>query len=104
MAVFGIFDTLTYIVFGVDIIVSFLSSFINVSTGDEIFDLKLIAYNYIFVEGLFWIDFISTVPLDGLAELADASENVVSFFTFFGILKIVRVFRIGKVIADLNYT
>ena len=104
MAMFKTFDTLTVIVFLIDIIIAFFSSFINVSTGDEIFDLKLIAYNYIFIDGLFWIDFISTVPLNDIAEQAGASENTIIFFNLLGILKIVRVFRIGKVIADLNYT
>ena len=100
----GVFDILTTVVFTIDIFVAFFSSFINVSTGDEIFDLKLIAINYVFVETTFWVDFISTVPWDSLAESSGASESTQTIFKFLGILKIVRVFRIGKVIADLNYT
>ena len=70
---FEIFDYLTIIVFTVDIVIAFLSSFINVSTGDEIFDIKLIAINYVFVEGSFWVDFISTIPWDYFASSSGAS-------------------------------
>lgn len=100
----NIFDTLTTIVFAIDIVVAFMSSFINVSTGDEIFEIKRIAANYVFYQGNFWIDFISTVPWDSLAQSSGASDDSGKFLKFLGILKIVRMFRIGKVIADLNYT
>lgn len=99
-----IFGVITTVVFGIDIVVAFFSSFINVSTGDEIHELKRIAWNYVFAEGNFWIDFISTVPWDDMANAANADENTIKFFKILGILKIIRVLRIGKVIADLNYT
>jgi hypothetical protein len=71
-----VFDVMTIVVFVVDIIIAFLSSFINVSTGDEIFDIKLIAINYIFYEGTFWVDFISSIPWDFFAEASGASSTV----------------------------
>lgn len=95
---------MTTIVFAIDIFVAFISTFIKVSTGDEIYDLKKIAINYVFIDRSFWIDFISTVPWDQLAEYTGASQQTLRVFKFLGILKIIRVFRIGKVIADLNYT
>ena len=97
-----IFSILTIIVFAIDIFIIFFSSFINVTSGDEIFDMKLIAINYI--QGPFWIDFISTVPLDGIASAFNASPGVVNFMNILGILKIVRILRIRKLIANLNYT
>ena len=75
IATLGVFDVLTTVVFSIDIVVAFISSFINVSTGDEIFDLKLIAINYVFIDGNFWVDFISTVPWDSLAKSSGASEG-----------------------------
>ena len=101
---FEVFGIITTVVFGIDIVVNFLSSYINVSTGDEIHDAKRIALNYIFYEKSFWIDFISTVPWDDFASSTGASETTVKGFGILSILKIVRIFRIGKVIADLNYT
>jgi hypothetical protein len=50
----------TTAIFLVDIVVGFLTSFINVSSGDEIFSIKMIAMNYL-IQGTFLSDFISTI-------------------------------------------
>jgi len=47
-------------IFIVDIIANFFTSFIYVSSGDEIFGLGMIADNYIF-KGTFTADFISSI-------------------------------------------
>jgi len=46
-----------------DIIICFFTSYINVASGDEIFGLRMIAFNYV-CAGTFFIDIISTLPLD----------------------------------------
>ena len=46
-----------------DIIIGFLTSYINVSSGDDITNMKMIAMNYIF-HGTFLLDIFSTFPLD----------------------------------------
>ena len=51
---------MTTVIFLIDIIVGFLTSFINVSSGDEIFSIKMIASNYL-IQGTFFSDFISTI-------------------------------------------
>jgi hypothetical protein len=51
------------VVFIVDIIAGFFTSFIFVSSGDEIFGLGMIAENYI-KRGSFAADFISSIQLD----------------------------------------
>ena len=50
------------ILFAVDIVVSFLTTFHSLQTGDEIVEPKPIAINYI--KGRFWIDLIATIPFD----------------------------------------
>ena len=52
--------TPTTVIFIVDIVAGFFTSFILVSSGDEIFGLYMIAENYIF-KGSFPADFISSV-------------------------------------------
>lgn len=54
---------LTTAIFALDIIVGFVTSYINVSSGDEIYSLTMIAKNYLIV-GTFTSDFISTIQLD----------------------------------------
>jgi hypothetical protein len=51
------------ILFVGDIIIGFLTSYINVSSGDDITNLKMIAINYIF-HGTFFLDIFSTFPLE----------------------------------------
>ena len=46
------------IIYVVDIVFGFLTSYINSYTGDEIFGLRLIAKNYLASE--FLVDFLST--------------------------------------------
>lgn len=59
----GPLTLLTTFIFIVDIIANFLTSFIYVSSGDEIYGLGMIAENYIF-KGTFLADFISSIQLD----------------------------------------
>lgn len=92
-------DALMYLtdaVFYIDILVNFFTSFINVSTGDEIYGHGMIAENYIY-NGPFLIDLISTLPLDKIF-----SDSTVA--KVFGILKIQRIRRISKIIGQLNQT
>ena len=51
---------LTTVIFLLDVVVGFFTSYINVSSGDEIFSLSLIAKNYL-VKGTFPSDFISSI-------------------------------------------
>ena len=60
-------DYVTTCVFFVDIVAGFMTSFIKISTGDEIFSMRMIALNYI-LAGTFFIDIFSTFPLDAMSE------------------------------------
>ena len=61
---YEIADRIIDVMFLLDIIVSFRTTFYN-KHGEEVFDTKKIAINYIF-GGRFIIDFLSTVPLDDM--------------------------------------
>ena len=57
---FKVFDILVDILFGLDIIVNFLSAY-EKPDGKYEYDLKNIAMNYI--TGFFLIDFVATIPI-----------------------------------------
>ena len=56
------FNRLTDVFFLLDILVSFRTTYFSMDTGDEIFNSKLVAKQY--MKTSFTVDFISTVPID----------------------------------------
>lgn len=93
-------DQLTFAVFIVDIIFNFFTSYINVSTGNEIYDLGFIAKGYIFSE-IFVIDMLSTFPLDEWVVNLNV-PNLTYFFKVLGMLKMQRIRRLTKIITNLT--
>lgn len=87
------------LMFFIDMIISFRTTYIDSRTGQEVKDLKMLANYYLRTQ--FLIDFLATVPFDTFAEiiLGDAG-----FFKFLGALKLVRVMRLSKVITYLRST
>lgn len=84
-------------IFFFDICINFRTTFVNQATGDEIWRPLSIAKNYI-LSLRFWIDIMSTFPFDKVIT----SGGLADFVTLLGMLKIVRVSRISKIIANLN--
>lgn len=86
------------IIFVIDIIICFRTTYVNPTTGDEIWSPALIAKNYL-GSSRFYIDFISSLPLDyfklGNTLLGD-------LLSLISMLKIVRVTRISRIISNLN--
>mmetsp|Transcript_81200 Transcript_81200/g.112454 ORF Transcript_81200/g.112454 Transcript_81200/m.112454 type:complete len:149 (+) Transcript_81200:231-677(+) len=80
-----------------------MTTFVNTSVGDEIWAPKKIAKHYVF-QGSFLADLLSTAPL--LVEFgvitSDSPAN--NYIQVLGMLKLGRLSRIGKVIANLNMT
>lgn len=95
---FFLLNTVIDMLFGVDIFVSFRTTFYHPITGDEIKDLSIIRNNYF--KGRFAIDFLSTVPFDNLLFLITQTENKV--LAMFSLLKLFRVTRLSRIIARLN--
>ena len=88
-------DSLIDLVFIVDIILNFRTSYIDPNSGEEVLDPILVATKYL-TELRFYIDVLSTVPLD------DFFGGGYLVLQFLGILKIQRLARISKVIMNLN--
>lgn len=56
-------NTVTLYIFILDIFANFITSYIELTSGNEITSPKLIAKNYIF-SSMFVVDILSTFPLD----------------------------------------
>ena len=75
-----VFDALNAVIdlmFLIDIIISFRTTFVNQKTGDEISDTHLVARHYLRMlsrinskDGRFWIDLLATIPFDSIAEVS----------------------------------
>ena len=95
---FKALNSLTDFFFLLDIIVSFRTTYIDLLTGDEIFSAKKCALEYL--QTRFIIDFLSMVPVDTIVELCTGNKN--TFLRLVSLLKLVRVTRLGKMIAKMN--
>lgn len=84
------FNALIDFNFFIDIILTFRTTYYD-SDGEEVFDWKKIAKKYLL--GRFFIDLISTIPLDSMGNLPVLQT--------FQLLKLFRLSRISKIIKNL---
>lgn len=85
------------IIFMIDILINLRTTYINTKSGDEVYSPLMIAKRYI-LGGRFWIDFLSSLPLDSF----QTGNNSTGFLGVFGMLKLMRISRITKIIQHLN--
>jgi hypothetical protein len=95
-----LFDRLIDFAFGIDIMISFRTTFQNPYTGDEVYEPALIAKNYIL--GRFWIDLFSTIPFEVLVHLLPGDISASENYKIVSCLKLIRILRLGKLINYLN--
>jgi hypothetical protein len=89
-------DSIIDLIFTLDIILRFRTTYIDQVSGEEVDDSYLIGMRYI-KSPQFFLDLISTVPLDEFFP-----DNEIGVLKFLGLFKIFRVFRISNVIMNLN--
>ena len=93
-----ILNSLIDLIFCIDILIVFRT----ITTGEDgeaVTDQKTIAIKYL--KGSFWVDLLSTVPLDSLAGLF-LNETTAVRFKIFGCLKLIRIVRLNRIIRDLS--
>ena len=95
---FQALNALVDICFFLDIVIIFRTAVIG-EDMELIIDAKKIAVEYL--KGSFWIDFLSTVPLDTMARIF-MEKGEAERFRLFGILKLVRVVRLSRLIGNMN--
>ena len=80
--------------FGVDIVLWFFTSYTDPYKQVEITSHKLIAVNYL--KSWFFIDFISTFPIDAIFSLNNLKE-LLRFVRIGKVYKLIRLFRLIKI-------
>jgi len=88
------FDSIIDLVFIIDIIFRFRTTYIDPVSGEEVTDSFLISKRYI-MSSTFYTDVLSTIPLDDFFGGG-------LLLQLFGLLKLLRVQRISSVILNLN--
>lgn len=81
--------------FLIDIIITFRTTYINGSSGNEVMEPKKIAIHYL--KNRFMIDLLSIFPFQWVL-----GGNDIEILNIFGILKVMRVLRLGRIINVLN--
>lgn len=91
-------DVLIDIFFALDIVINFRTSYFDIKSSEEVANLKMIAKRYI-CKGTFVLDFLTIFPFDYFARGAGRDADPAALF---GMLKLVRLLRIGDLIANLK--
>ena len=91
---FYVVNSLIDLVFLLDIIVNFRTTFYDIETGDEVFDSKRTGKMYL--KGRFTVDLLSTIPFDNIAAIFTQSSSPI--LQLFSLLKLVRISRLGRII------
>ena len=82
------------VLFSLDIFVNMRSTFISEKTGAEITDGKTIARNYIF-GGRFVVDLMASIPFDAILPKGGNTQIL-------GLLKLVRLLRLGRIVTFMK--
>lgn len=88
----------TDVSFATDIIINFRTAYFNSKTGKLVTNGKRIACNYA-CNGRFWIDIIASLPVEIISLF---STNSQSNLRLIGLLKLVRLLRLGRMISYLK--
>ena len=86
------------LIFLIDILVNFNST---IDKGERVvYDRKVVARAYL--SGRFIVDFLSAVPLDGIANLLTAGKLQGDNLRLFSLLKLIRMLRLSRMLRALN--
>lgn len=79
---------------------NFRTTYVNSKTGTEVINPKKVFYNYT-LHGRFFVDLLATIPFELVAS-AVLTNNSFSF-QLFGLLKLVRLLRLGRIITYMKF-
>ena len=86
------------IFFFFDIILNFMTTFINPLTGNE--EIKPYTIRKKYLQGTFLIDLLTIIPFDAMSSNSKDDSMLKSF----SILKLLRVLRLSRIIQYMNTT
>jgi hypothetical protein len=85
-------------IFFLDIVLNFRTTYFSRKTGDEIHDPRKITRNYVF-GGKFLIDLLASIPIDIIVDMLMGGASSLQLF---GLLKLTRILRLGRIIAYMR--
>ena len=91
------------IMFFMDIVMNFRTTYFNARTGEEIIDKHKIVIHYVF--GSFLIDLLSTIPFGLIYQLfmvESTNEDQAHNLQMMSMMKIIRILRLSRLITYLN--
>ena len=92
------FDYLTDVLFGFDMIMNFRSAYLDPKTDEYVMVPNKIAKNYF--KTRFWIDLVATLPMEKFAGLnPNLNPKTLKFLSM---IKLVRLLRLSKIINYLK--
>ena len=97
--VLDILDFIIDAIFFIDLIINFFTTYVNSKTGREVYSLKQIALHYL--SGRFWVDLLASVPFELL--LSPFVRNQDTLLQIFGLMKLVRLLRLGRIITYMSF-
>lgn len=90
------------VLFVVDVVLNFRTTYKETNTGEEVFDPRKIACNYM-TSFQFYLDVISALSLDNfIAIFEHESDSLSANFKVFQLFKFFRLLRLSKFIDTLN--
>ena len=92
-------DVISDIIFIIDIVVGFLTAYIDTSSGDSISNPRKIARRY--MQSGFAFDFLSSLPFI-VSPLLNQYKSIMNLLGVFRIFKLIRLRKIDQVIANLH--
>lgn len=98
---YTIFESMIDVLFGLDVIINFRTSFVHSKTGLEVVEWKPIARNYVF-SGRFFIDLLASIPFERLYTLIQPGSSS-GTLELLGLLKLIRLLRLGRVIRYMKF-
>ena len=103
----GVFESLVDVCFLIDIVILFLTAYIDTANGETFKSPKKIAKHYI--KNGFVVDFISTLPfflrplVNATTEKdSDLQNTMISGVTIFRLMKLLRVRKLNTLITNLQ--
>jgi hypothetical protein len=93
-------STFVDVMYGIDILINFVSAYEDVQTGLIVVDTKKIAIDYI--QGWFFIDLVATLPTQLLESIFNGPELKLARLSrlprLYRVIRILRMFKVLKVI------
>lgn len=96
---FEILNWFIDLLFMLDLISNFRTTFIHPKTGKEVLDLKEITLCYL--KGRFWIDLLAILPFDIVGDVFIGHGNT-TILKSIALLKLVRILRLNKIISIMK--